>query len=258
MLLLAAFPGADPAGSFTAAQERPISTLFVDWRRGSFSPVADISARRSARTQRCVAGFQFCASCNEKGYGVPHNGVVAASWYQKSANQGDPDGQLALGRLYFEGDGVARNLVEAYKWMYLAGRGTSKAFAYLRVIGNLLTYDQMSEATDELLVSAFHSFWSFGYRPFPALLEHWHPFWPFPRPMRHSQQLHPLGHHLKCERCGQEAARLIVLPPRLWLSAAPALSPRLEPAWASPAQAPEVRPVQQRASPAARPRRRSS
>jgi len=85
----------------------------------------------------------------EKGYGVPHNGAVAASWYRKSANQGNPDGQLALGRLYFEGDGVARNLVEAYKWMYLAGRGTSKAFAYLRVIGNMLTYDQMSEAMQQ-------------------------------------------------------------------------------------------------------------
>ena len=57
-----------------------------------------------------------------------------------------PAGQLALGRLYFEGVGIQRDLVEAYKWMYLAGRGTAKAFQYINVIGNMLTYDQMSEA----------------------------------------------------------------------------------------------------------------
>jgi hypothetical protein len=86
-------------------------------------------------------GFMY-----EKGYGVPRNPAIAANWYQKSANQGYPAGQLALGRLYFEGDGLQRDLVEAYKWMYLAGRGTSKAFGYLRLIGNILTYDQMSTA----------------------------------------------------------------------------------------------------------------
>lgn len=122
----------------------PLSPMGEAFQRGDFTTVLKILRPKALsgdpRAQHNL-GYMY-----EKGYGVPHNGVVAASWYQKSANQGDPDGQLALGRLYFEGDGVARNLVEAYKWMYLAGRGTSKAFAYLRVIGNLLTYDQMSEA----------------------------------------------------------------------------------------------------------------
>jgi len=86
-------------------------------------------------------GFMY-----EKGYGVPRNPSLAASWYRKSADQGYPAGQLALGRLYFEGVGIQRDLVEAYKWMYLAGRGTAKAFQYINVIGNMLTYDQMSEA----------------------------------------------------------------------------------------------------------------
>lgn len=122
----------------------PPSRMVAAFQRGDFATVMKILRPKAVAGDPSAEhnlGYMY-----EKGYGVPHNGVIAASWYQKSANQGNPDGQLALGRLYFEGDGVARNLVEAYKWMYLAGRGTSKAFSYLRVIGNMLTYDQMSEA----------------------------------------------------------------------------------------------------------------
>jgi hypothetical protein len=86
-------------------------------------------------------GFMY-----EKGLGVPRNPALAVSWYQKSANQGHPPGQYALGRLYYEGVGLRRDPAQAYKWMYLAGRNYSRAFPYLRMIGNMLTYDQMSEA----------------------------------------------------------------------------------------------------------------
>ena len=122
----------------------PPSPLVAAFQRGDYATVLRILRPKAAAGDPSAQhnlGYMY-----EKGYGVPHNGAVAASWYLKSANQGNSAGQLALGRLYFEGDGVARNLVEAYKWMYLAGRGTTKAYSYLRVIGNMLTYDQMSEA----------------------------------------------------------------------------------------------------------------
>jgi len=123
------------------------SPMVAAFQRGDFATVLKIlrpKALAGDASAQHNLGYMY-----EKGYGVPHNGAVAASWYQKSANQGNPAGQLALGRLYFEGDGVARDLVQAYKWMYLAGRGTTKAFAYLRVIGNMLTYDQMSVAMQQ-------------------------------------------------------------------------------------------------------------
>ena len=82
----------------------------------------------------------------EKGLGVPRNPAVAVSLYQKAANQNHPPAQFALGRLYYEGVGLQRDLVEAYKWMYIAGRNYSRAYPYIRMIGNMLTYDQMSEA----------------------------------------------------------------------------------------------------------------
>jgi TPR repeat protein len=125
-------------------QAPPSNPLAAAFQRGDYATVLRIlrpKAMAGNASAQHNLGFMY-----EKGYGVPRNPAIAASWYQKSANQGYPAGQLALGRLYFEGDGLQRDLVEAYKWMYLAGRGTSKAFGYLRVIGNMLTYDQMSTA----------------------------------------------------------------------------------------------------------------
>lgn len=129
------------ASSGAAPALNPLAAAF---QRGDYATVVKIlrpKALAGNPSAQHNLGFMY-----EKGYGVPRNPAIAASWYQKSANQGYPAGQLALGRLYFEGDGLRRDLVEAYKWMYLAGRGTSKALQYLKVIGNMLTYDQMSVA----------------------------------------------------------------------------------------------------------------
>ena len=129
------------AGNSAAPPSNPLGAAF---QRGDYATVLKIlrpKALAGNPSAQHNLGFMY-----EKGYGVPRNPSVAASWYRKSADQGYPAGQLALGRLYFEGVGIPRDLVESYKWMYLAGRGTAKAFQYLNVIGNMLTYDQMSEA----------------------------------------------------------------------------------------------------------------
>jgi TPR repeat protein len=128
----------------TARGAPPANPLAAAFQRGDYTTVLKILRPRALAGNPSAQhnlGFMY-----EKGYGVPRNPAVAASWYQKSANQGYPAGQLALGRLYFEGLGLQRDLVEAYKWMYLARRGTSRAFPYIQLIGNMLTYDQMSEA----------------------------------------------------------------------------------------------------------------
>jgi hypothetical protein len=44
------------------------------------------------------------------------NNVEAAKWYRKAAEQGFAPAQANLGRLYYLGIGVARNLVEAASW----------------------------------------------------------------------------------------------------------------------------------------------
>ena len=143
--------GGYDAPSARGSSERSVSSpapalnpLAAAFQRGDYVTVLKILRPKAAAGNPSAEhnlGFMY-----EKGYGVARDPVVAASWYRKSADQGYPAGQLALGRLYFLGVGLQRDLVEAYKWMYLAGRGTSKAFQYIDVIGNMLTYSQMSEA----------------------------------------------------------------------------------------------------------------
>ena len=44
----------------------------------------------------------------------------AFKYYERSANQGDKDGQYGLGTLYFTGEGVPHSFTEARKWFSLA------------------------------------------------------------------------------------------------------------------------------------------
>src|SRR6266542_2119424 len=60
--------------------------------------------------------------CYEDGEGVAKDQVEAVKWYRKAAEQNDAEGQLYLGLSYVKGEGVAEDLVEAYKWLLLAAR----------------------------------------------------------------------------------------------------------------------------------------
>ena len=53
--------------------------------------------------------------------------VEAMRWLRLSAAQGHPGAQYYLGKMYEEGEGVVKNIVESYKWVLLAsGNGGKK------------------------------------------------------------------------------------------------------------------------------------
>jgi TPR repeat protein len=62
-----------------------------------------------------MLGFMYA-----NGRGVPQSYDVAVDWYQRSAHQGDPDGQYLLGLMYDKGFGVKTDVVLAHKWLNLA------------------------------------------------------------------------------------------------------------------------------------------
>ena len=82
----------------------------------------------------------------ESGRGVEQDNAQAFKWYRKSAEQGDPQGQVALATSYQKGQGVAKDYAEALKWyrkaadhgsavgqaslggMYVMGQGVEKDF----------------------------------------------------------------------------------------------------------------------------------
>ena len=66
------------------------------------------------------------------GDGVATNWVAAVNLFRKAAEQGDPQGQVALGKRYYRGEGVATNWVEAAQWWERAAeQGDAEAILVL-------------------------------------------------------------------------------------------------------------------------------
>jgi hypothetical protein len=55
------------------------------------------------------------------GNGVPQDYSESVKWYLLAADQGSADAQITLGFLYEYGDAVPLDYVQAYKWFDLAG-----------------------------------------------------------------------------------------------------------------------------------------
>jgi len=58
-----------------------------------------------------------------KGQGVPQDYTMALKWYMKAAEQNNPLAQFDLGVMYTNGEGTEVDMVQAYKWFSLASRG---------------------------------------------------------------------------------------------------------------------------------------
>jgi TPR repeat protein len=64
----------------------------------------------------------------EQGRGVPRSLKLSADWREKSANRGNTEAQLMLGKMYLNGDGVAQDPDKAEGWLNRAAiAGNSEA-----------------------------------------------------------------------------------------------------------------------------------
>lgn len=74
------------------------------------------------------------------------NFPLALRHWAPLAQRGDPSAQYNLGRMYARGEGVSRDLAEAYKWFTLAGIGGRSEGARARLaISRVMTPVQMAE-----------------------------------------------------------------------------------------------------------------
>jgi uncharacterized protein len=81
------------------------------------------------------------------GYGVPKNDAEAVKWYRLAADQGNTNGQYALGSAYFFGEGVPQNYILAYMWLSLAAvQGDQKAVNNRDFVAAKMTRTQIAEA----------------------------------------------------------------------------------------------------------------
>ncbi len=58
-----------------------------------------------------------------EGEGVAKNDAEGIKWYRLAANNGDVVSQLVLGTMYVNGRGVERDLAQAYSWFTIVARG---------------------------------------------------------------------------------------------------------------------------------------
>jgi TPR repeat protein len=70
-----------------------------------------------AHDARAEAGIGFMY---HKGLGTQTDNAAAAMWFQRAADQGQPEGQLMLGLLYLYGTGVPQSYIHALAWCQIA------------------------------------------------------------------------------------------------------------------------------------------
>ena len=77
---------------------------------------------------------------------MDRDNVEAVKWYRKAADQGLADAQNNLGYMYANGQGVAKDEKEAYKWLLLSGaQGNELAKKKITIIEGVLTPQQRAE-----------------------------------------------------------------------------------------------------------------
>ena len=77
---------------------------------------ADADKYRKAAEDGDVNAQYNLGSCYENGEGVAKDQVEAVKWFYKAAEQGHPEAQYNLGLCYEFGKGVTADLAEAVKW----------------------------------------------------------------------------------------------------------------------------------------------
>src|SRR6266536_1247577 len=84
--------------------------------------------------------------------GLDQDSYEASRWFEKAANNGEPLGMEALGRIYANGKGVAKNYSVAVKWFERAiekgNRGALVALGSMYETGKAVPKDK--ERTNEL------------------------------------------------------------------------------------------------------------
>jgi len=72
--------------------------------------------------------------------------VEAVKWYRKAVEQNYALAQTNLGICYYNGDGVSKDQVEAYKWLLLAARqGDEHAKEGVTLLEHVLRPEQIAE-----------------------------------------------------------------------------------------------------------------
>jgi excisionase family DNA binding protein len=91
--------------------------------------------------------FRVLGAMYDNGRGVPQDFALAAKWYRRAADEGDPVAQTSLGFMYYSGRGVPQDDVLAHAWFNLAAaQGDATARETRDSIASLMAPEQIAAA----------------------------------------------------------------------------------------------------------------
>jgi len=136
-----------PARRATALGPAELSTnpAVAAYQRGDF-PLAFSLSREQAHKGDLVAWHNL-GIFYEQGIGTRPNPALALQWFRACAELGAANCQYELARINYNGAlGLARDPVEAYKWLLLAGRQSAPARKMIPAVQRSLSNQQLNEA----------------------------------------------------------------------------------------------------------------
>jgi TPR repeat protein len=101
--------------------------------------------RKAAEQGDADAQFRIGVSYYD-GEGIAKDAVEAVKWYRKAAEQGLADAQTNLGNCYYNGEGVAKDAVEAYAFYNLASVTNKVALKNRDLAAKQMTREQVAAA----------------------------------------------------------------------------------------------------------------
>lgn len=130
-----------------AAQFRLGEALFHDPARTNETSVQAINwLQRSAENGNTDAMI-FLGRLSRTGVGILQDFAQASVWLHTAAQRGSPEGMLELGRLYRDGVGVEKDLVKAYVWFNRAAAARNlDAVREREAIARVLKPDELKDA----------------------------------------------------------------------------------------------------------------
>ena len=102
-----------------------LAQLGAPWTDAAAQTTADVATTRQQAEQGAANAQNDLGVMYYNGEGVPQDYVEAVRWYRLAADQGFAAAQLNLGVMYDRGRGVPQDYVEALRWVNLAAARAS-------------------------------------------------------------------------------------------------------------------------------------
>lgn len=129
------------------AQFRIGEALFHDLARTDESSAQAVRWLQLSAENGNTDAMIFLGRLSRTGVGILQNFAQASVWIHTAAVRGSPEGMLEMGRLYRDGVGVEKDLIKAYVWFNRASAARNlDAVREREAIARILTPDELREA----------------------------------------------------------------------------------------------------------------